>query len=609
MPGIFRFFKQGATMAPTPVVTEKVEKLRSQINNAAVMIFTKSYCPFCIKVKERFDKLKIPYGFLDLDLKKNGADYQATLKEITGRSSVPQVFFRGEFIGGCDDVMAIDDQTILKKSAEMKYDYDLVVIGGGSGGLALAKESARCGARVSLLDFVLPTPKGATWGLGGTCVNVGCIPKKLMHQAALLNHYMEDAAAFGWDVTKGTHTWDTMVSGIQDYIHSLNFGYRSALMNVGVKYLNVIGEILDEHTIKTTNKQGIVKNITANTIVIATGERPRYPPIPGAKEFGITSDDLFSLDHNPGKTLCVGASYVSLECAGFLRSIGCDVTVMVRSIYLRGFDQQMADMVGAYMDRYGVKFVRPCVPTSVRCLEEYDAETKKLGLYEVEGKHEDGTLFKDTFNTVIFAVGRDPCTTSIGLQNVGVETDKNGRVIVDSEERTNISNIFAIGDVNNIGFQLTPVAIAAGKNLARRLYTADDCLTDYTNVPTTVFTPLEYGCIGLSEEAAIEKFGTKNIEVFHSHFHPLEWTIPHRQENTCYAKLIINKADDNRVVGFHVLGPNAGEVTQGYAVGMRLGARKEDFDRTIGIHPTCSEVFTTLHVTKSSGGSAAVTGC
>ncbi|VDD75488.1 unnamed protein product [Mesocestoides corti] len=591
MPGIFRFFKQGATMAPTPVVTEKVEKLRSQINNAAVMIFTK----------------------------KNGADYQATLKEITGRSSVPQVFFRGEFIGGCDDVMAIDDQTILKKSAEMKYDYDLVVIGGGSGGLALAKESARCGARVSLLDFVLPTPKGATWGLGGTCVNVGCIPKKLMHQAALLNHYMEDAAAFGWDVTKGksncsstsksrcrTHTWDTMVSGIQDYIHSLNFGYRSALMNVGVKYLN------------TTNKQGIVKNITANTIVIATGERPRYPPIPGAKEFGITSDDLFSLDHNPGKTLCVGASYVSLECAGFLRSIGCDVTVMVRSIYLRGFDQQMADMVGAYMDRYGVKFVRPCVPTSVRCLEEYDAETKKLGLYEVEGKHEDGTLFKDTFNTgvvtffynnVIFAVGRDPCTTSIGLQNVGVETDKNGRVIVDSEERTNISNIFAIGDVNNIGFQLTPVAIAAGKNLARRLYTADDCLTDYTNVPTTVFTPLEYGCIGLSEEAAIEKFGTKNIEVFHSHFHPLEWTIPHRQENTCYAKLIINKADDNRVVGFHVLGPNAGEVTQGYAVGMRLGARKEDFDRTIGIHPTCSEVFTTLHVTKSSGGSAAVTGC
>ncbi|EUB63258.1 Thioredoxin reductase 3 [Echinococcus granulosus] len=587
-------------MAPIGGSAEQVEKLRNKINNAAVLVFAKSFCPYCKKVMERFNNLKIPFGYLDLDLKKNGSDYQKMLQEITGRTTVPQVFFRGEFIGGCDDVMAIDDDTIVKKANEMKYDYDMVIIGGGSGGLALAKESAKSGAKVALLDFVVPTPMGTTWGLGGTCVNVGCIPKKLMHQAALLNHYMEDAKSFGWDVDKGPHDWVKMVEGIQDHIHALNFGYRSSMMNANVKYLNALGEIVDPHTIKTTNKQGIVKNITTNTIIVATGERPRYPPIPGAKEYGITSDDLFSLDHNPGKTLCVGASYVSLECAGFLSSIGCDVTVMVRSIFLRGFDQQMAGLVSDYMAKYGVKFVRPCVPTSVRCLEEYDPESGKLAIYEVEGKHEDGTPFKDTFNTVLFAVGRDPCTTNIGLQNVDVKTT-NGRVVVDDEERTNVPNIYAIGDVNNAGYQLTPLAIQAGKNLARRLYTADDCRFSLpSNMAALVFP----------RKMLLANSGkTISRRVFHSYFQPLEWTVPHRPDNTCYAKLIINKQDDNRVVGFHVFGPNAGEVTQGYAVAMHLGARKEDFDRTIGIHPTCSETFTTLRVTKSSGASATVTGC
>lgn len=596
-------------MPPTGSSPEKVEKLRNTINNAAVLIFSKSYCPYCQKVKERFNNLKIPYGSLELDLKKNGAEYQAMLKDITGRTSVPLVFFRGDFLGGCDDVMAIDDETIVRKANEMKYDYDMVVIGGGSGGLALAKQAAKSGAKVALLDFVVPSPKGTVWGLGGTCVNVGCIPKKLMHQAALLNHHLDDAESFGWGLKKEEHDWQKMVEGIQDHIHSLNFGYRSALMTASVKYLNALGEIIDPHTVKTTNKQGIVKNITANTIVIATGERPRYSPIPGAKEYGITSDDLFSMDRSPGKTLCIGASYVSLECAGFLKSIGYDVTVMVRSIYLRGFDQQMAEMVSDYMGKYGVKFVRPCVPTSIKCLEEGDAETNNLPVYEVEAKYNDGTPFKDTFNTVIFAVGRDPCTTNIGVNNVDVKLDTNKRIIVDGEERTNVPNIYAIGDVNNVGFQLTPLAIEAGKNLARRIYNADDVLTDYNNVPTTVFTPLEYGSIGFSEEVAIEMFGDKAIEVYHSHFQPLEWTIPHRQDNVCYAKLIINKIDDNRVVGFHIFGPNAGEITQGYAVAMRMGARKEDFDRTIGIHPTCSEVFTTMNVAKSSGQSPKVTGC
>jgi len=584
------------------------DKLKKQIDNAGVLVFSKTYCPHCAKVKERFNKLNIASGFLELDIKKNGPEIRDALKQITGKSSVPQVFIRGKLLGGCDDVEKISDDDLVAQTKENKYDYDLIVIGGGSGGLALAKDSAKYGAKTALLDFVNPTPKGTTWGLGGTCVNVGCIPKKLMHQAALLNHYMDDAKHFGWDVTKGNHDWNKMVDAIQDHIHSLNFGYRSALMNGNVQYINALGQFVDEHTVKTTDKRGVIKNITANTIVIATGERPRYPAIPGAKECGITSDDIFSLDHHPGKTLLVGASYVSLECAGFLKSIGCDTTVMVRSIYLRGFDQQMAELVGGYMEKpYDIKFIRPCVPTSIKAVG--DTDDAGLKLYEVEGKYNDGTVFKDTFNTVVFAIGRDPCTVNLNLQGVNIETNKSFRIVVDSEERTNVPNVYAIGDVNNVGYQLTPIAIESGKNLARRLYCADDSLTDYTCVPTTVFTPLEYGAIGLSEEDAIAKFGEDGIEVYHSNFQPLEWTIPHRTENTCYAKLIVNKKDNDRVIGLHVLGPNAGEITQGYALGMKLGATKFDFDHTIGIHPTCSEVFTTMHVTKKSGHTPTVTGC
>ncbi|PIK36474.1 putative thioredoxin reductase 1, cytoplasmic, partial [Apostichopus japonicus] len=293
------------------------------------------------------------------------------------------------------------------------------------------------------------------------------------------------------------HNWDTLKNAVQDHIGSLNWNYRVQLRDKSVTYINGYAEFTDRHTIKTVNKRNKVQTFKAEKILLATGMRPRYPDIPGVKEFAITSDDLFSLRYCPGKTLTIGASYVSLECAGFLTGMGLDVTVMVRSILLRGFDQQMADMIGTYMEKHGTHFLRKCVPT--RC--------------------------------------------------------------------------------------------------------------DYINVPTTVFTPLEYGAIGYSEEDATDTFGEDNIEVYHAYFQPLEYTVAHRDEAGCYGKIICNKADGDRVVGFHILGPNAGEITQGYAVAMKCGATKEHFDTTIGIHPTCSEVFTTMDVTKASGLDVTTTGC
>ncbi|VDL98874.1 unnamed protein product [Schistocephalus solidus] len=595
---------------------ELVAKLRNKIENAAVLVFAKSTCPFCIKVdpltsmllahslrnhycknfvflgqgafhwlKDSVQLLGVGSHFLgqgafhwlkdSVQLLGVGSQgLQSALKEISGVHTVPQVFFRGKFIGGCSNVEEIPDDELLAMSQKMEYDYDLLVIGGGSGGLALAKESARLGAKVALLDYVNPTPKGTIWGLGGTCVNVGCIPKKLMHQAALLHHALEDAKAFGWNVPDNlNHDWESMISGIQDHIHSLNFGYRSVLMSTKVTYLNALGELIDPHTVKTTTKTGVIKNITARTIALATGERPRYPSIPGAKEFGITSDDLFSLSYKPKKALFVGASYVSLECAGFLHSIGVDVTVMVRSIFLRGFDQQMAEMIGGHMEKSGIRILRPCIPTGIKKKEPVGGENNELDQYEVSGVFQDHTkrLFVEDFDTVVFAIGRDPCTNSMGLSNVGVKVTGSRYVETDEEERTNVPNIYAVGDINARGLKLTPVAIQAGKNLARRLYAADDVLTEYDNIPTTVFTPLEYGSIGLSEEKAIEKYTAEKIRVYHSHFQPLEWTVPHRDDNVCYAKLICLKSPGEPIVGFHVLGPNAGEITQGYAVAMKMG--------------------------------------
>ncbi|XP_039627444.1 thioredoxin reductase 2, tandem duplicate 2 isoform X1 [Polypterus senegalus] len=486
-----------------------------------------------------------------------------------------------------------------------KFDYDLLVIGGGSGGLACSKEAALCGKKVAVLDFVEPSPKGTSWGLGGTCVNVGCIPKKLMHHAALLGGAMKDAQKFGWLVPgQFTHDWSTMSQAVQNYVRSLNWGHRVQLNDKNVKFLNLKGTFKDEHSVRAVSKSGKETVLTAENIVIATGGRPKYPSdVPGAVEYGLSSDDLFWLKETPGKTLVVGASYVALECAGFLTGIELDVSVMVRSIPLRGFDQQMAHLVTDYMESNGTKFLWKCVPTKV--------ERMPTGQLQTTWRHlESGQEGKAHFDTVLWAVGRAPETKALNLEKIGVEVNnKTGKVIVAANDATSVPHIYAIGDIAEGRPELTPSAIKAGKLLARRLFNSSTELMNYDNVPTTVFTPLEYGCIGLSEEEAVRRHGEENIEVFHAFYKPLEFTVSERDSSQCYIKVVCFRNSEQKILGLHFNGPNAGEVTQGFSLGIQCGATYSHLMSTVGIHPTCAEEITKLHITKRSGLDATVTGC
>ncbi|KAK3574860.1 hypothetical protein QTP86_018324 [Hemibagrus guttatus] len=596
-------------------------RIQELIDSNLVVIFSKSYCPYCKKVKELFKELNVAFEAMELDLIENGSSYQSVLMEMTGQKTVPNVFVNKTHVGGCDKTIQAHKDGHLQQllgAESTAYDYDLIVIGGGSGGLACSKEAAALGKRVMVLDYVVPTPLGTSWGLGGTCVNVGCIPKKLMHQTALLHTALEDARKFGWEFSEAaiskpdpffhaaSHNWETMKSAVNNYIGSLNWGYRVALRDKNVTYMNAYAEYVEPHKIKATTKRGKETFHTAAKFVLATGERPRYLGIPGDKEYCITSDDLFYLSYCPGKTLVIGASYVALECGGFLAGLGLDVTIMVRSILLRGFDQDMANRAGDHMETHGVKFLRKFVPIKI---EQLEAGTP--GRLKVTAKStETDEIIEGEYNTVLIAVGRDACTGNIGLDKAGVIVNpKNGKIPVNDGEQTNIPHIYAIGDILEGKWELTPVAIQAGRLLARRLFAGSSIKCDYVNVPTTVFTPLEYGSCGLSEEKAIELYGEENLEIFHSLFWPLEYTIPSRDNNRCYAKIICNKLDNERVIGFHYLGPNAGEVTQGFGVAMKCGVTKEQLDSTIGIHPTCAEIFTTMEVTKRSGGDIKQAGC
>ncbi|ODM97893.1 Thioredoxin reductase 1, cytoplasmic [Orchesella cincta] len=279
---------------------------------------------------------------------------------------------------------------------------------------------------------------------------------------------------------------------------------------------------------------------------------------------------------------------------------------MVRSIFLRGFDQQIADMIGDHMEEHGVKFYRGWVPTEIIKLEEGTPPRLLVKAKESDG---DETLEVEV-NTVLLAIGRDPCTGTLNLDSAGVKISaKSGKILTTDNDQTTTPNIYAIGDVAEGRPELTPVAIHAGNLLAKRLFDGSTTLTDYTKIPTTVFTPMEYGCIGMSEEDAIAKYGGDDIEVYHTNHQALEAALPKRDENKAYCKLVCVKSEKERVVGFHYLGPNAGEVTQGFAVAIKLGATKNDFDSTIGIHPTTAETLTTLNITKSSGASSTKTGC
>lgn len=514
--------------------------------------------------------------------------------------------------------IGIDDKT--------EYDYDLIVIGGGSGGLAASKEAAALGKKVCMLDFVSPTPRGTSWGVGGTCVNVGCIPKKLMHHASLIGGEIDDAHYFGWQTKNGEplkdnlkHDWSTLVNYVQNNIKGSNFSYRALLATQQVKYLNACGSFVEPNKVRIVHKNSKEEFLTSRNFIIATGERPVYPTdCEGAEQYAITSDDLFSLPYSPGRTLVIGASYVALECAGFLRGLGYDVSVMVRSIVLRGFDRQCSEHVRNYMENYEhVKFIDRCVMKKIEELRK--SENGEAPLLRVTYQNlETNEKITDEFNTVMFAIGRRPCTDKIGLDVVGVELDSKGYIPAINEQ-TNVPHIYAIGDILQGKPQLTPVAIEAGVLLARRLYADHQVNCDYINVPTTVFTPIEYGCCGYTEEEAIDKFGADDIEVYHQYFTPTEWKLnyydrPRKPMNVCYAKVITTRSIDGdprkeTLLGFHFVGPNAGEVIQFTPFPLKMKATKADLDALIGIHPTCAEIFTMLPISKRSGKEATQQGC
>lgn len=285
------------------------------------------------------------------------------------------------------------------------------------------------------------------------------------------------------------------------------------MIKLKVKYFNAYATFVDAHTVQVDNGKGDIQKVTADKIVIAVGGRPSYPGIPGDKEFGITSDDMFSLKEAPGKTLVVGASYVALECAGFLSAFGYDTTVMVRSILLRGFDQDMANRIGNYMGAH-TKFIPKATPTKL----EKQPNGMILVTFNMNGK-----VMQAEYKTVLFAMGRYAVTDGLNLAAAGVVAEKNGKFKVNDVEQTNVENIYAIGDVIYGQLELTPVAIKAGALLSKRLFAGATEKMDYTNVPTTVFTPLEYGCVGYTEDESNEKFGEDNIDVYHIQFQPLEW--------------------------------------------------------------------------------------
>ncbi|XP_032514204.2 thioredoxin reductase 1, mitochondrial isoform X3 [Danaus plexippus] len=477
------------------------------------------------------------------------------------------------------------------------YDYDLAVIGGGSGGLACAKEAVNLGAKVAVLDYVTPSPQGTKWGLGGTCVNVGCIPKKLMHQAAILGESIHEAVAYGWEVPSINQVkinWSALTEAVQNHIKSVNWVTRVDLREKKIEYINGLGEFKDPHTLVATLKNGNKKELTAKNILIAVGGRPHYPDIPGAKEYCITSDDIFSLSHPPGKTLVVGAGYIGLECAGFLNSLGFPATVLVRSVPLRGFDQQMAGLVTSEMQEKGVVFQHKCVPLSVERLESGQLKARWMNT-DTQQQSE------DVFDTVLLATGRYALTEQLNLKAAGVTTlDDHGKV-VSSDESTNVPHIFAVGDVLSSRPELTPVAIHAGRLLARRMLGGGKQHMDYDNVATTVFTPLEYGCVGLSEETALERYGADNLEVYHAYYKPTEFFIPQKNIRNCYLKAVVRREAPYQVLGLHFVGPAAGEVIQGFAAAIKCGLTMEQLMNTVGIHPTVAEEFTRLNITKRSG--------
>jgi glutathione reductase (NADPH) len=442
-------------------------------------------------------------------------------------------------------------------------DYDLFVIGGGSGGVRCARIAASHGARVGIAEE-------RHWG--GTCVNVGCVPKKLMVQAAEYAAWAADSHGFGWNTQPGQHDWAALMTAKDTEIKRLNGIYVKLLENSGVTWFFERATFLDPHTLLVGDKQ-----ITAKRIVIAVGGHPAWPEIEGA-DLGIVSDQAFFLPEMPKRVTLIGGGYIGVEFAGIFRGLGAEVDLLYRQrLPLRGFDTDLREGLAEALEAQGVR-LHPSV--LLHRLEKLADGSKRLHL--TDGRTFDSDL-------VFFAVGRVPNTKNLGLEEAGVTRAENGAICVDDTNTTSQSHIFAIGDVSN-KMNLTPVAIAEGHHLADRLFGAARPRTwSFEAIPTAVFSVPPIATCGVSEEQAAE---TGPTDVYIAQFTPMRHTLSGRRRRTMM-KLLVNQATQ-RIVGAHMIGDDAAEMMQAIGVAMTAGATKADFDRTVGIHPTSAEEWVTL---------------
>ncbi len=446
----------------------------------------------------------------------------------------------------------------------MAYEFDLFVIGAGSGGVRAARFAAGFGAKVAVAESRY---------LGGTCVNVGCVPKKLLVYGAHFAEDFEQASGFGWSLGEANFDWATLIANKDREIHRLNGNYRNLLVNSGVTLMEGHAKITGPHEVEVNGQRH-----SAQHILIATGGWPQIPEIPG-HEHAISSNEAFFLKELPKRVLVVGGGYIAVEFAGIFHGLGAKTSLLYRGeMFLRGFDGAVRKHLHEELTKRGMDV-------------QFNADIARID------KQPDGSLkatLKDgrelMADCVFYATGRRPMLDNLGLENTGVKLDKRGFVEVDELYQSAEPSILAIGDV--IGrVQLTPVALAEGMAVARRLFKPEQYrAVDYNMIPTAVFSLPNIGTVGLSEEQAIEN-GHK-VQIFESSFRPMKLTLTPCQERTLM-KLVVD-ADTDKVLGCHMVGPEAGEIVQGLAIALKAGATKQHFDETIGVHPTAAEEFVTM---------------
>ncbi|CAL5206952.1 unnamed protein product [Lathyrus oleraceus] len=455
-----------------------------------------------------------------------------------------------------------------------QYDFDLFTIGAGSGGVRASRFASNFGASSAVCELPFSTiSSDTTGGVGGTCVIRGCVPKKLLVYASKFSHEFEESNGFGWRYdSEPKHDWSSLIANKNAELQRLTGIYKNTLKNAGVKLIEGRGKIVDAHTVDVDGKL-----YSAKHILVSVGGRPFIPDIPG-KEYAIDSDAALDLPSKPQKIAIVGGGYIALEFAGIFNGLKSEVHVFIRQKkVLRGFDEEIRDFVAENMALRGIEFHTEESPVAIT-----KAADGSLSLKTNKGTEEG-------FSHIMFATGRSPNTKDLGLESVGVKVAKDGSIEVDEYSQTSVPSIWAIGDATN-RVNLTPVALMEGVALAKTLFQNEPTKPDYRAIPSAVFSQPPIGGVGLTEEQAAEQYG--DIDVFTANFRPMKATLSGLPDRV-FMKLIVS-AETNVVLGLHMCGEDAAEIAQGFAVGIKAGLTKADFDATVGIHPTAAEEFVTM---------------